>query len=85
MTEEEKIFAGRLFTPADAGLKAKKLRAHNLCTAYNQTFEDETEKRASILSRLLGLWGKGVFCRGPSISTTAAIQKSGPIFLPISI
>ena len=48
MTEEEKIFAGRLFTPADADLKAKKLRAHNLCTAYNQTFEDETEKRASI-------------------------------------
>ena len=82
MTEEEKIFAGRLFTPADAGLKAKKLRAHNLCTAYNQTFEDETEKRASIL---LGLWGKAAFCRGPSISTTAAIQKSGPIFLPISI
>ena len=32
MTEEEKIFAGKLYCPADPDLRARKLRAHNLCT-----------------------------------------------------
>ena len=47
--EEEKIFAGELFCPGAPELKAIKLRSHNLCSEYNRTFEDETEKRAEIL------------------------------------
>ncbi len=65
MTEEEKIKAGILFFPADPTLKAIKLRTHNLDVDYNATHEDETEKRAEILSKIVGKMGKNVFMQGP--------------------
>ncbi len=65
MTEEEKIFAGILFCPADPELKAMKLKAHNLNNDYNMTYEDETEKRATILSELVGSLGENSFIQGP--------------------
>ena len=39
MREEEKIFAGVLFSPGDPELRKTKLRTHNLCTEYNRTFD----------------------------------------------
>lgn len=63
--EEEKIFEGVLFRPGDAELRAIKLRTHNLCTGYNQTLEDENEKRARLLSEIFGELGEGSFCQGP--------------------
>ncbi len=65
MREEEKIKAGILFNPGDPELKAMKLRAHNLNMDYNQTYEDETEKRAAILAELIGELGEGSFIQGP--------------------
>ena len=65
MREEEKIAAGTLFWPGDPELKAIKLRAHNLNTEYNRTFEDETERRAEILRALIGELGEGGFLQGP--------------------
>lgn len=65
MTEEEKIFAGVLFCPGDPDLKAIKLRTHNLNVAYNQTFEDETEKRQKIMQEIVGEIGEGGFMQGP--------------------
>ena len=65
MTEEQKIFAGKLFCPGDAALRALKLKAHNLCTRYNATFEDETEIRTVLLSELFGSLGAGSFLQGP--------------------
>lgn len=65
MTEEEKIFAGQLFSPGDATLRAIKLKAHNLNVDYNKTYEYETEKRAAILSELVGEMGEGSFIQGP--------------------
>ena len=65
MREEEKILAGVLFCPGDAALKAMKLLAHKLNLDYNRTYEDETDLRASILSRLLGALGEGSFIQGP--------------------
>ncbi len=65
MTEEEKIFAGKLFCPGDPELKAIKLRTHNLCTQYNQTFEDQTEIRANILAGIFAQLGEGCFMQGP--------------------
>ena len=65
MREEERIFAGILFSPADPELKAMKLRAHNLNLDYNRTYEHETEKRAKILQALLGKVGAGSFFQGP--------------------
>ena len=55
MTEEEKIFAGKLFSPADPGLKAMKLKAHKLNIDFNALYEDETDERERILNELLGL------------------------------
>lgn len=65
MQEEEKIMAGILFCPADPELKAIKLRTHNLNVDYNNTHEDETEKRAAILSEIIGEFGEGGVIQGP--------------------
>ena len=65
MREEEKILAGVMFCPGDPELKAIKLRTHNLNLDYNRTYEDETEKRAEILSQILGDLGEGSFLQGP--------------------
>ena len=65
MREEEKIFAGQLFAPGHPELKAIKLRTHNLNVDYNATYENETEKRAEILSQMVGSMGEGSFIQGP--------------------
>lgn len=65
MSEEEKIFKGRLFSPGDPALKKIKLKSHNLSTKYNQTFEDEVEKREEIISDLFGEIGEGIRIQGP--------------------
>lgn len=63
--EEEKIDAGILFFPGDPELKAIKRKTHNLDVDYNMTHEDEVEKRAAILSEILGEFGEGGFIQGP--------------------
>ena len=65
MTEDEKRAAGLLFFPCDPALKAIKLRTHKLNIDYNNTYEDETEKRAEILGEMLGELGEGSFLQGP--------------------
>lgn len=65
MTEEEKELSGILFSPADPSLKAIKLRAHNLCLAYNRTFEDEYAKREEMIKSLFAEIGSGFFFQGP--------------------
>ncbi len=54
-----------MFSPADPELKAIKLKAHNLDTQYNATFEDEYEKREQILAELIGELGEGSRIQGP--------------------
>lgn len=63
--EEKKINAGILFCPADPELKAIKLRTHNLNVDYNNTHENEIEKRKSILAEIIGEIGEGSFIQGP--------------------
>ena len=65
MTEAEKLRAGLLFAPGDPELKAMKLRTHKLNLDYNQTYEDETEKRTAILKEILGDMGEGCYFQGP--------------------
>ncbi len=65
MHEEEKIRAGILFCPADPELKAIKQKTHNLNVDYNGTHEDESQKRAAILSEMIGSLGDGCFLQGP--------------------
>lgn len=65
MTEEEKLLAGQLFSPGHPDLKKIKLRTHNLCTTYNQTYEDETEKREELIANIFKNVGEGSFFQGP--------------------
>ncbi len=65
MKEEEKIKAGILFCPGDSELKAIKRKTHNLNIDYNQTYEDETEKRTAILYEIIGEMGENGFIQGP--------------------
>ena len=65
MREEDKIKAGILFCPGDPELKAIKLKTHNLNLDYNSTYEDETEKRAEIIEKIVGEIGEGGFMQGP--------------------
>ena len=65
MREEEKLLAGILFDPLDPELRAIKLKTHNLNVDYNHTHEDESGKRAQILTEILGAFGEGGFLQGP--------------------
>ena len=65
MTEEERIFQGLLFRPGAQELRDIKLRAHNLCLRYNQTFEDDVETRAALLRQIVGAMGEDGFIQGP--------------------
>ena len=78
--EEERIFQGIVFCPGDPELVALKLRTHNLNVDYNNTYEDEYEKRAAILGEILGEMGEGTRIRGPSPSTMASTPKSAGTF-----
>ena len=63
--EEERIFQGIVFCPGDPELVALKLRTHNLNVDYNNTYEDEYEKRVAILGKILGEMGEGTRIQGP--------------------
>ena len=57
--EEERIYKGIVFCPGDPELVAIKRKTHNLDVDYNQTHEDEFEKRDAILQEILGEMGRG--------------------------
>ncbi len=65
MTQEERIFKGWLYWPGDPELKAMKLRSHNLSARYNQTLENEVEKRSKLLKQIVGKIGVHYFMQGP--------------------
>ena len=65
MSAEERIARGVLFCPGDPELKAIKLRSHNLCSEYNKTFEDETDKRKALVKDIFADFGEGSFVQGP--------------------
>ncbi|HKM42994.1 MAG TPA: sugar O-acetyltransferase [Limnochordia bacterium] len=65
MREEEKIFAGVLFASGDQSLRDIKLKTHNLCSEYNLTFEDETERRSGLLAEIFASIGEESFIQGP--------------------
>ncbi len=81
--EEERIYKGIVFCPGDPELVAIKRKTHNLDVDYNQTHEDEFEKRDAILQEILGEIGR--HASGPLLFTTGSTPKSAKIFLAISI
>ena len=65
MTEFEKMSAGKLYDPSETALAKLRCKAHKLSKDYNDTYEDEEEKRAGILRELCPNLGKGTYLQGP--------------------
>lgn len=65
MTEQEKMLSGKLYDPSDQELSAMRLRAHRLSKDFNDTYEDETEKRTAILQHLVPHMGEGTALNTP--------------------
>ena len=65
MTEEERIFSGKLFASEVPELVEKKMKAHRLSKNYNNLYEDDKEARENILHELLNAVGEGTFMLGP--------------------
>lgn len=80
MTEKEKMLAGKIYDPNDGELAAIRRNAHNLSKRYNDTFEDETEKRAEILNELLPDKGEGTYLQGPVYFDYGVFTKVGKNF-----
>lgn len=64
MTEEEKIFAGKLFDARKKELTDIKHRAHVLCQEYN-ALDEYDERRPEIIREMLGKVGKKFHFQGP--------------------
>lgn len=65
MTEEEKIFAGRLFSPHSKELRDIKHKAHLACQQYNALDEYDEGRRAALLRGILGGVAEGFYFQGP--------------------
>lgn len=65
MTEEERIFSGKLFASEVPELVAKKEKAHRLSQDYNNLYESDAEVRRKILRELLAEIGEETMKLGP--------------------
>ena len=65
MTEKERMLKGLLYDPSDEELLSLRQKAHKLCLEYNNTLEEEVDKRASILKELGIKLGSNVYLQGP--------------------
>lgn len=64
MTEEEKIFAGKMFDPRKEELRKRKHHAHEICRHYN-TLDEYDPARQTLLRELLGHVGETFYFQGP--------------------
>lgn len=64
MTEEEKIFAGRLFDARTEELRDIKHKAHILCQKFN-ALDEYDESRLPIIQEFIGKIGKKYYFQGP--------------------
>ena len=65
MTETEKMSAGKIYDASDSHLADRRIVAHRLSKQYNDTFEDEAEKRTAILKELIPNLGEDTYLQGP--------------------
>lgn len=64
MTEEEKIFAGKMFNNRDPELVRIKHKAHEACHRYNMMDESDPE-RLPIIKEFIGAIGNKYYFQGP--------------------
>lgn len=65
MTEKEKMLGGLIYDSSDSELARMRKKAHKLCKQYNDTYEDEEQKRNKIITELLPNFGRGTYLQGP--------------------
>lgn len=65
MNENERMLAGKLSNPREAELLQRQKLAHRLTKMYNDTFDDETEKRSQLLKELLPNSSERIYLQGP--------------------
>lgn len=83
--EEERLLTGKLYNPGNVELKKIKLKTHNLCTRYNQLFEDDTASRQSIIQDIFKQVDENAFFKDLSLSITVNTLKLVKSFLLILI
>jgi len=64
-SERDLMLAGELYHAGDPELAAMRRRARRLCRLYNQTTEDESSSRSSLLTELFGSIGPGAEIEPP--------------------
>ena len=65
MSEKTKMLSGELYDPSDEELLALRKKCHALCLKYNQTTEEDTDVRGSILKEMGIARGENVYLQGP--------------------
>lgn len=65
MNEKEKMLKGQIYDPANEELAKLRAKAHKLCLKYNNTVEEETERRQEILREMGIKLGSNVYLQGP--------------------
>jgi maltose O-acetyltransferase len=64
-SEKEKMIGGELYNPLDTHLSSERHRARILLRAFNESREDEPERRAQLLKELFGTIGAGLWIEPP--------------------
>jgi len=64
-TEKEKMLMGELYNSADPQLVLERRHARNLLKTYNDSLDEEGDKRRQILTELLGAIGENVYIEPP--------------------
>ena len=65
MTEKEKMLKGKIYDGQDEELLSLRYKAHRLSKMYNDTFEEEVEKRKQIIDELFPNKNGDLWLQGP--------------------
>lgn len=65
MTEKERMLAGEIYDSSDKELVEMRAYAHKLCKQYNDSIEEEEDKRKELLDKLFPTHEDGIYLQGP--------------------
>lgn len=85
MNEFEKMSIGKIYDPNDKELAKIRVRAHHLVKEYNDTFEEDLEKRKQILDELMPNRKEGANLQGPVYFDYGLNTSVGKTFMLILI
>ena len=60
LTEKQKMISGEMYDPSDKELREDRLNARRLDRLYNQTDENDREKRSEMIKKIFGTTGKTI-------------------------